>query len=132
MRENADLEVWEGMPFRDLALRMSHLQEPYDDHMERMLCDKEWVDASVIHALACVFRVDVAIWQAHQEPHVLGHSMLKAGAPTFGLVPIDAMGCRWVPIDPIGRHQLLFLFNYAVKQCDSFYDFSDHLFRKMK
>ena len=34
MRDNADLEVWEGMRFRDLALRMSHLQEPYDDHME--------------------------------------------------------------------------------------------------
>ena len=48
MRENADLEVWEGMRFRDLALRMSHLQEPYDNHLKRMLCDKEWVDASVI------------------------------------------------------------------------------------
>ena len=55
MRDNADLEVWEGMRFRDLALRMSHLQEPYDDHLRRMLCDKEWVDASVIHALACAF-----------------------------------------------------------------------------
>ena len=55
MRDNADVEVWEGMRFRDLALRMSHLQEPYDDHLQRMLCDKEWVDASVIHALVCVF-----------------------------------------------------------------------------
>jgi len=88
MRDNADVKVWEGMRFRDLTLRMSHLQEPYDDHLERMLCDGEWVDASVIHALACVFCVDVAIWQAHQEPHVLGHSMLEAGDPAFGLVPI--------------------------------------------
>ena len=55
MRDNADLEVWEGMRFRDLALRISHLQEPYADHLERMLCDKEWVDASVTLALACVF-----------------------------------------------------------------------------
>ena len=35
-----------------------------------------------------LFRVDVVIWQAHQDPHVLGHSMLKAGTPAFGLVPI--------------------------------------------
>ena len=92
MEENADSEVWEGMRFRDLALQMSHLQEPYDDHLKRMLRDKEWVDASVIHALACVFRVDVAIWQAHQEPHVLGHSMcahtLLSQGPAFGLLPL--------------------------------------------
>jgi len=87
MRDNADLEVWDGMRFRDLALGMSHLQEPYDNHLKRMLCDKEWVDASVIHALACVFRVDVAIWQAHQEPHVLGQSMLSQ-SPAFGLLPL--------------------------------------------
>ena len=41
MRDNADLEVWEGMRFRELALRMSHLQEPFDNHLKRMLCDKE-------------------------------------------------------------------------------------------
>ena len=85
MRDNADLEVWEGMRFRELALRMSHLQEPFDNHLKRMLCDKEWVDASVIHALACVFRVDVAIWQAHQEPHVLGHFM-SSQSPAFAAV----------------------------------------------
>ena len=88
MTDHADVEVWEGMRFRDLALRMSHLQEPYDDHLQRMSTDGEWVDASVIHALACVFRVDVAIWQAHQEPYMLGHSMSSPEDPPFGLVPI--------------------------------------------
>ena len=88
MQDNADAEVWEGMRFRDLAVRMSHLQEPYDDHLQRMSTDGEWVDASVIHALACVFRVDVAIWQAHQEPHVLGYSMTSPEDLPYGLVPI--------------------------------------------
>ena len=32
MTPNADVSVWNGMPFRDLACAMSHLQEPYDLH----------------------------------------------------------------------------------------------------
>ena len=88
MKVNAEIEVWEGMRYRELALRMSHLQEPHDDHLERMLRDKEWVDASVIHALACEVRVDVAIWQAHKEPCLLGHSLLKKSSAALGLVAI--------------------------------------------
>ena len=45
MKANADVEVWEGMRHREVALRMSHLQELYDDHLERMWRDKEWVGA---------------------------------------------------------------------------------------
>ena len=90
MRDNADEPVWGGMRFRDLACQMSHLQEPYDAHLKRMLRDKEWVDASVIHALACVFCVDVAIWQEHSDPMLIGHSTLSQtdGSPARGLVPI--------------------------------------------
>ena len=75
------------MPFRDLACKMSHLQEPFDVHLERMSHDKEWVDASVIHALACVFQVDVGIWQEHLEPLLVGQS-LAFGRKAFGLMPM--------------------------------------------
>ena len=87
MTDNADTSVWDGMRFRDVACQMSHLQEPYDMHLRRMSSDREWVDASVIHALACVFRVDVAIWQAHADPMLVGHSLLSQG-PAAGLLPI--------------------------------------------
>ena len=87
MGDNADVLVWEGMRFRDLACNMSHLQEPYDVHLKRMLCDKQWVDVSVIHALACVFRVDVAIWQEHLEPMLVGHSM-SSSDPASALLSI--------------------------------------------
>ena len=63
MTANADNAVWDGMTFRSLACQMSHMQEPFDRHLHRMSCDGQWVDASVIHALACIFNVDVGIWQ---------------------------------------------------------------------
>ena len=79
MKTNADTIVWDGMPFRNLACAMSYLQEPYEMHIRRLSADKEWIDASVIHALACAFRVDVAIWQEHLEPMIVGFSLLDKG-----------------------------------------------------
>ena len=87
MTDHVIVPVWDGMLFRDLACAMSHLREPYDLHLRRMACDKQWVDASVIHALACVFRVDIAIWQDPSEPTMVGYSMLSQGT-SFGLVTI--------------------------------------------
>ena len=46
--------------------------EPFDVLLDRMARDRQWGDASVIHALACVFHVDVAIWQAHSDPMLVG------------------------------------------------------------
>ena len=88
MRDNADVFVWDGMTFRQVALAMSHkADEPYDDHVRRMETNKEWVDASVIHALACAFGVDVAIWQAQVDPMLVGYGMLSKG-PSRGLLVI--------------------------------------------
>ena len=78
MRDNPDLFVLDGMTFRKIALAMSHkADEPYDDHVRRMETNQEWVDASVIHALACAFGVDAAIWQVHDDPMFVGCSMLS-------------------------------------------------------
>ena len=78
MQKNADIEVWDGMTFRELACKMSHLQEPYNQHLDRMATDGEWVDASVIHALACAFQVDVAIWQRNQDPMLIGYALSRS------------------------------------------------------
>ena len=66
---------------------MSYLQEPYELHIRRLSADKEWVDASVIHALGCAFRVDVAIWQEYLEPTIVGFSLL-GGEAAKGLLTI--------------------------------------------
>ena len=87
MTKNADTPVWDGMRFRELACRMSHLQEPYGVHVQRMSCDGQWADASVIHALACSFKVDVGIWQSQSDPMLICHSLLSNG-PSAGLLPI--------------------------------------------
>lgn len=68
-------------------MRDVSLTRTIDLHLRRMACDKQWVDASVIHALACVFRVDIAIWQDPSEPTMVGYSMLSQGT-SFGLVTI--------------------------------------------
>ena len=88
MADHADAAVWDGMTFRDLACQMSHLQEPFDVHLERMSRDKQWVDASVIHALACVFQVDVGIWQEHLESLLVGQSLECDGLRSSGLIPM--------------------------------------------
>ena len=79
---SGDVVVWSGMSFKDLALTMSSHEENYRGHLERMARDREWVDASFIHALGVVFHVDVQIWQEHMEPAIVGHSLMVSDSPT--------------------------------------------------
>jgi hypothetical protein len=74
MREGST-EVWAGMEFKDLAMSMSSHHESYSDHIVRMATQGQWVDASVIHALACVFQVDCLVFQSRMSPAIVGHSI---------------------------------------------------------
>jgi hypothetical protein len=74
MREGST-EVWAGMDFKDLAMSMSSHHESYSDHIVRMATQGQWVDASVIHALACVFQVDCLVFQSKMSPAIVGHSI---------------------------------------------------------
>ena len=88
MMDNADVEVWGGMPFKHLATAMAHdATLPFGAHVQRVTTDKEWIDASVLHALGCVFRVDVVILQETVEPTFVGFSLLDTGV-TLSLVPV--------------------------------------------
>ena len=63
MQKHGADEVWAGVTFAALASSMS--QDPtqsFAAHMQRIQNEGEWIDASVLHALGCVFHVDVAIW----------------------------------------------------------------------
>ena len=89
MRKCGDMVVWDGMTFKTLALSMA--QEPdvtYGLHCATMETDKEWVDASLMHALGCVFRVDVALWQEVGDLTVVGHSLAR---PAEGAVSTEAL-----------------------------------------
>ena len=76
MMLHGSTEVWAGMAFKDLAMSMSSHRESYSDHISRMATIGEWVDASVIHALAATFRVDCLIFQSKMSPAIVGHSIM--------------------------------------------------------
>ena len=80
MREGST-EVWAGMAFKELAMSMSSHHESYSDHIVRMATNGEWVDASVIHALAATFQIDCMIFQSKQSPAMVGHSLMGKGEP---------------------------------------------------
>ena len=64
------------MTFKQLALAMASEVPPhYKAHLEHVATDRAWVDASFLHALACRFKVDVAIWQPDSDPLLLGCSL---------------------------------------------------------
>ena len=75
MMQEGATEVWAGMKFRDLAMTTSSHNESYSDHIVRMARHGEWIDASVIHALACIFRVDCLVFQSKMSPAIVGHSI---------------------------------------------------------
>ena len=87
MREGST-EVWAGMAFKELAMAMSSHHENYSDHILRMAKNGEWVDASVIHALAATFQIDCMIFQSKQSPAIVGHS-ITAGENREALAMIN-------------------------------------------
>ena len=76
MEENAGCIMWEGMKYRDLALMMaSNPHVSYGVHVASMRADCEWIDASMLHALCCVFSVDAAVFQPTGDPMIVGKSL---------------------------------------------------------
>ena len=55
---------------------MAHKRHSFAEHVARIRCDKEWIDASVVHALGCVFSLDVFVWQLGMDPAVVGISAM--------------------------------------------------------
>lgn len=63
MLRNADQVMWGDMVFSTIALLMSpDPSQSFRVHLERVKQDGEWIDASVLHALGCIFNVDVGVW----------------------------------------------------------------------
>ena len=75
MAANRTAEMWEGMTFEFLALAMSQSSTGYAQHLQNMSEDKSWIDASVLHALGCVFKVNVVITQSNSDPAFVGFSL---------------------------------------------------------
>ena len=85
----------------------------YGMHCATMETDKHWIDASVLHALGCIFRVDVALFQEGADPMIVGHSLLRpsGGSPmaeTLDMVPLAMVndfhywGIETAPSDDCG------------------------------
>lgn len=109
MRANRNTPVWDGMPFAMLAVAMATFSGGFDAYLEHMSGNGVWVDAAVLHALACEFRVDVAVWQCDQDPSFVGISMSGDGRGPARDVPILTIamvndlhywGCEPMPDPP--------------------------------
>ena len=89
---NGDYAVWEGMPLRSLTMHMAaDASRSYGQHLAVMGTDKEWIDATILNALGCVFRVDIAVWQDGVDPLLVGHSTGptdRSGEPTLDLIRV--------------------------------------------
>jgi len=92
MQSNGDYEVWEGMSLRTLTMHMAADRgKSYGQHLTCMGTDKEWIDATVLNALGCVFNVDVAVWQSGVDPLLVGHATgpaERAANPALDLVHV--------------------------------------------
>ena len=92
MQANGDYSVWEGMPLRTLTMHMAwDTSLSYGQHLVSMGTDKEWIDATMLNALGCVFSVDVAVWQDGVDPLLVGHSTGPAdrsGEPALDLIHV--------------------------------------------
>ena len=80
MRAHADAIIWDGMPLKLLALSMSTFEGTFPDYLEHLRIRDQWIDACVLHALACKFSLDVAVWQAEADPCLVGISLMPEAA----------------------------------------------------
>jgi hypothetical protein len=78
MRANVGTIVWGDMSFKDIAVAMAGLPgRTFGDQCNVAAKDREWIDCSVLLALACVFSVDVVVHQQCQPPAMMGPSLMK-------------------------------------------------------
>ena len=88
METHAEDMVWDGMPFKDLAVMMAgrkgRASSTYVEVIKSIATDKEWIDCSCLLALACHFVVDVLIFQEGMDPVIVGCSLMEK-AP-FGML----------------------------------------------
>ena len=80
-------EVWDNLTVRQLAISMGSFNGRFADYVEHMRQDKMWTDALVLLALACTFKVDLAVWQTGMDQTLVGASTLPANR-TLGTVPL--------------------------------------------
>ena len=70
--------VWEGLTVKDMARSMGNWSGTFQEYIVHMRVDGRWADALMVHALACSFGVDVAVFQNGMDQTLLGVSLLPA------------------------------------------------------
>ena len=81
MQANAETVVWDGMRFKDIAVAMAGRPgRNFGDQCNVAKLDKQWIDCSVILAMACIYSVDVIVHQHAQEPAEMGPGLVDKPA----------------------------------------------------
>ena len=87
MEHNADTLVWDGMPFKTLAVSMAGVRgRNYGDQIRVSSTDREWIDCSCLLALAYGFTVDDLVFQEGMDPAIVGCSGM--GITSLALVQV--------------------------------------------
>jgi hypothetical protein len=59
---------------------MSNEKDTFPQHINRVSCDRDWIDASMVNALACTYSVDTLVWQDGMDPMIVGTSGFAASS----------------------------------------------------
>ena len=74
----ADIIIDNNLTVAQMCLYSSGRNETFPEYLKRVATNGEWADASIIHALSCLHRVDCAIWQDAMDQCLLGISLMSA------------------------------------------------------
>ena len=95
IKDNRKTQMWEGMSLEQLVLAMSQdTTGGIDGYISRMSENYQWIDACVIHALGCVFKVDVVIFQTSIDPAFVGKSTNVEGTAATSTIAVALQNDR--------------------------------------
>ena len=102
-----DAELWEGVLIRDfIEATMSTDLGSLAHYLQYMGEPNTWIDAVMMHALACLFKVDVVIFQIGSDTSFVGTSLAEASASTPPLVPVAMANDRhWWGLSYTSPHE---------------------------
>lgn len=75
LKENASKCLWAEFSIGDL-IRSTSPAASLSDYLARMQKAGQWVDTSMLHALGCVFEVDIIVLQCGSDDALLGASLM--------------------------------------------------------
>ena len=76
LQKHSNEQLWDYMTVRNFVISsMSDDIHSFGDYLEKMSRQHFWIDASVLHALGTIFKVDVMLFQAGSDVAFVGENL---------------------------------------------------------